>query len=630
MATFDYNRYTAVGIVDNLPANSNSFLHVIGYCEKYSNKIIHYTPEQARAIFTKKGRVFCYSFAHKHPELNGHCIAIGIIPNEKIGEDLDDYVWDWDVDIQDFGAPAVKISPDSLCDDGQKNYDILTKHNLLNPDDDTYIESYGKIFLVREHSNSRMLEYWSFADLEVKCGDDVFMYDGKFYITGRLCEPSGHADITTDAQLIDWFTKKVLKPRWDEFTSNKNYREVENVIKEVLNSVNIDSVIYNSRLKRLQTINTNIALTNEDLKNIAHNPWLSSVLQEAVARFRDNYVSETKMANAKEIAELKAQHEKKLKEEKENYDSKLNEIEKDFDDKKTEFEFQILEKEEALSNTKEALKKVTSEIENKKKEAKKLDESLERINARKSSILSDFEVIKEVLSLTEKNNSQNKKQLQKSVGVSIRDLDNEKQPEPFVQVFMKRLELLLQGSGALDSDAANTTLLLANHHVVIFNDMRSIKSVLLATGKCKYIFEYVTPQWTSFEQVQEHGLDAMVEAAMANPEVMHYVILRNMNLSYIPSYLQPMLDMDLKLDEMLDFPSNLKLLGIINPDPLIPVRRYSLEQIGCSKAINFTGVTKNMDDLKLPAGYLIPSHLEESKNMTVCQSYIDSYITEDE
>lgn len=58
MATFDYNRYTAVGIVDNLPANSNSFLHVIGYCEKYSNKIIHYTPEQARAIFTKKGRVF--------------------------------------------------------------------------------------------------------------------------------------------------------------------------------------------------------------------------------------------------------------------------------------------------------------------------------------------------------------------------------------------------------------------------------------------------------------------------------------------------------------------------------------------------------------------------------------------
>ena len=34
MATFDYNRYTAVGIVDNLPANGNFFLHVIGYCEK--------------------------------------------------------------------------------------------------------------------------------------------------------------------------------------------------------------------------------------------------------------------------------------------------------------------------------------------------------------------------------------------------------------------------------------------------------------------------------------------------------------------------------------------------------------------------------------------------------------------
>jgi hypothetical protein len=335
------------------------------------------------------------------------------------------------------------------------------------------------------------------------------------------------------------------------------------------------------------------------------------------------------MANAKEIAELRTQHEEKLKEAKESYNKKLEKIAKDFDDKKTDLEFQILEKEEAIANSKKLLEKITSDIENKKKEAKNLEETLDRISTRKSSILSDFEVVKEVLSIG-KNNYYHGKDTKECNGVVIRRHDIDKQPESLVQVFIKRLEILLQASGAVDSDPKNIALLLANHHVIVFNDVRSIKCILQATGKCKYILEYVSPQWTSFEYVKEHGLDAMIDEAKADPDMMHYVILRNMNLSYIPSYLQPLLDLKLGLEGILDFPSNLKVLGQINPDPLIPLQRYSLEQIGCSKAISFTGEKKDVDELKLPVGYLVPSHLEKSKNTAVWQSYIDSYIMEDE
>lgn len=66
MASFDFDNYKAVGIVENIPASNHSYIYVIGYCEMYSSNIHRYSNEEARNIFSKKGRVFAYMFAQKN------------------------------------------------------------------------------------------------------------------------------------------------------------------------------------------------------------------------------------------------------------------------------------------------------------------------------------------------------------------------------------------------------------------------------------------------------------------------------------------------------------------------------------------------------------------------------------
>ena len=72
MGSFDYNNYNVVGIVENIPASNHSYIHVIGYTDSYNYNIHRYsTPDDAKKVFSKKGRIFAYMFAQKNPNLSG-------------------------------------------------------------------------------------------------------------------------------------------------------------------------------------------------------------------------------------------------------------------------------------------------------------------------------------------------------------------------------------------------------------------------------------------------------------------------------------------------------------------------------------------------------------------------------
>ena len=80
MGTFDYNNYHVVGIVENIPASSHSYIHVIGYTDAYSYSIHRYsTPDEAKSVFVTTGRVIAYMFAQKNVSFSGQCVILGAI-----------------------------------------------------------------------------------------------------------------------------------------------------------------------------------------------------------------------------------------------------------------------------------------------------------------------------------------------------------------------------------------------------------------------------------------------------------------------------------------------------------------------------------------------------------------------
>ena len=637
MGSFDYNNYNVVGIVENIPASNHSYIHVIGYTDSYNYNIHRYsTPDDAKKVFSKKGRIFAYMFAQKNPNLSGHCIIMGVIPNEKPGEGLDEYVWDWSVDIVDLAPPVKKIAPDSISFNGQENYNLLSKYNLIDASNDTFIVSNGCIYLIKAHSVERLIKYWSFADLEVKCRDSVIVYNGNFYITGDLCENTGVADITTDEQLVDWYLKKVLKPRWNEFVTSQNFKLIESSVKEVLGSVNLDSSIYNARLKRLKTINTNIQLSFENLQDVSNNPWFANILQSAVARFKENYVSEVEIANNAELKNLKEEHDFAIEAEKERFNNAIKESNDQLSKAQAENDKKISDLKDQSTLLELEVQNLTNTIERKKVELENEEVKWKKIIEKKDSIIEDFGVIKDVLNIATSSSSIRSPRPSSNRDFVMTNTDIESDPAMYIQVFMKRLELTLQAYGADDSDAENTTSLLSKNNILVSNDMRVIQSIIYATGRCNCLYEYVTPKWNCFDDFWNNGLAYIIEQASNSPDTMHYLILRNMNLSYIPSYIQPIVDMDLGMFDMISlngckYPSNLRILGHINEDSLIPVSIYAIEHLGCSKKLKFIAKKPDFSALNLPTGYLTPGMLNDSQTKEIkSTTYVEDYISEDE
>ena len=97
---------------------------------------------------------------------------------------------------------------------------------------------------------------------------------------------------------------------------------------------------------------------------------------------------------------------------------------------------------------------------------------------------------------------------------------------------------------------------------------------------------YVGVGWKSFDDLRYSGLSAIVAEAIKNPDMIHFLVLRNINMSYIPCYLQPVLDMQSGLSQYfpgtgIGFPENLRILCTRTKDTVIPVSASSLEGIGC-------------------------------------------------
>ena len=111
---------------------------------------------------------------------------------------------------------------------------------------------------------------------------------------------------------------------------------------------------------------------------------------------------------------------------------------------------------------------------------------------------------------------------------------------------------------------------------------------------------------------------------------------RNMNLSYIPSYVQPIIDIENGLCDTLcntgeKLPFNLRILGHVTDDSLMPINIYSLEDIGCIKKYQFKKRNIEISKLDLPSGYLTPSSFNDlSSEQGEVVSYVEEYLSEDE
>ena len=577
MNSFDYTNNKIVGYVDILP-NSNANIEVVGYCD-FQNDFHKLSEAEIVDLFPPRGRVFAHNFANRHYDLKGQLACISVKPNEKEGDYLDNYIWDKSEDVYEF---SYKISTvrGIINEDGENNYNVFVDNDLIESPIERFVSSENRIYHIKAESQERIVSYWNEDSL------DIILTRGKKFIAGySLPDYDGAIDITTDDQLIEWYINKILKKKWSEILKEQSFKHIEPYVKETLLSLKgLPSSVMESRMERLKHINLNFMLTLDELQTISDSPWLSNAIDKSIARYKKEYLKDILANNEEELSRINEEHQRQIENTQKELESILLAEKESHDQKVKELKLEENNIIEGIDNKKLDLEILEESIESKTNELSELKEKLASMEARKSSIVEDFAVIRDVLSLGGFSKTNNQESVSSTFAMEY--IDNVDSESIMFQAYKKSLENNFKINNIPHGTSSTIGDLLAAYNILLVPDVAIAKSIVAAAQKCFFMTEYVSANWKSFDDMWNEGFGFVVEHCMDNKDIMHFLILQNINLTYLPNYLQPLIDLQNGSIEKfpkygVSFPENMRVICTITEDEVIPLNEKCLKYIGC-------------------------------------------------
>ena len=628
MSNFDFENNKPVGYVSILP-NGNANIEILGYVN--NKNVYHNLASKERIeIFHPKGRVFAHNFIQRYEEQNKKLVCLSVITNEKEGENLDAYIWDKSGSVYEYGNRIYSINA-TLNVDGENNFTIFQENDLIETEDDKYILSGDKVFFIKANSKERLIPYWKASNIDIIESP----YGKKYLIAFQLPEKEGVIDITNNDQLIHWFMTKIFKKYWSNIVVADSYESVERYLIEAFNAMkNLPSNVYKSRLERLKKLNANFSMTLEELNDISAFPWVKSVITQTVDTYKQNLINDVSDEYKQELDKIKEKHDKMLGMEKDKYEEAVKLQKEHYESTLKSIADEEAKISSVLDEKKFEIEILDETIASKNDEIAKIDELVNKANNRKESLMSDFAIIKDVLELGSKTDT---KQVQNAITetsatLNIQEINMVESECVMCYAFGKSLEDILKLNNLPHEKATTIAETLAVYRILLLPDVAYAMAIFHATQKCYYAVEYVNVSWKSFDDLWKEGLCNMVDNCKKSPGIMHYLVLQNINLTYLPNFMQPLLDVQMGLTNCLpsgeEYPENLRILCTITNDEVIPLSEQCVKYIGCiekpSKEI-FVGRFKAKYDAH--NGYLSPNKLAEMASANPSNFYKD-YINE--
>lgn len=626
MTDFDYNEYKVVGYVDFFPGNPNAKIEVVGYTD-WRNNFSRLKDGEIQKLFPPFGKVFAHNFAERYYEYKGRLVCISVIPNEKIGEGYYAFIWNKSGGVYEFGT-RVKQLKGEFTANGQYNYSLLKENNLLDVEHDIFVSSGGAVYLIKAGSQDRLISYWNKESLvTITVNGRLFILD-----TAKGGE-DGKIDITTDEQLQEWFIKNVLKKNWTQIFEEKTFRNVEPLLRDAFaSSKGLDGLVISSRIKRLTHITRALTLSFEDLNELKTLPWLKDSIEQSISAYKDAFIKEIEKEHAKELQEIREHYDMELLVEKELAEKEKQKLTEQIENLDETYQSKLADLDSRLQDKKAEAELIEDSIEERQRKIASLEESINRLVKRKEEIIEDFSVIKDVLGTV---NTANVYDTQVK-NIVVEEINYADDAIPVFQVFVKSLENTLKTNRLTHSVATELGHQIALFKTLLVPDVSIAKVIVVASMKCRYSLEYVSATWKSFDDLWQNGLGQIVDECYKREDVMHFLILQNINLTYLPNYMMPLIDIQRGIISMfprvnIQFPDNLRIICTVANDDLIPLAENCIKHIGCiDRTIEKDFYGRIVAPECTNIGYLTPKILkEEGKSLKNIPNYYMSYL-EDE
>ncbi len=604
---FNYDDDYVIGYVSRIWGSPHARLKVVGILS--NGQFLPLTPRQAREIFYTQGEVF----AHNFPQLDDekYLFMVKVLPNKNTDRnDYCAYVWNKAGNVAPFFKRAISID-ETFSNNGQYNYSLLEKYGLVDIDEKCYVSSGPYIWLIDPKKNNRFVPYWNRNVVETITVED------KLFVVKVPNDDvkTGSFDITNDEQLLDWFLNKVLKEEWSNLVENKNFGEVESMIRSRFKvTKQLTEDVIENRIHRLLTMTNVFTLPYETVKELSQSLWLKESIEMSLAKHQDAFMADYKRSKAEEIQAIDNQFNQDLALKKGNYEKEKGIIDK-----------QLQEKQSELEGLESLLRQESDKV-------KTLENSIQLLEKHKESIVEDYTVVREVLhtGLPAYKTSQ--------VGsvFSLEEVSLVQTKCSSYRKFIKILDDTLCLNGIEDEDACDIIgSLLCNYRMLLVPDAKMAQIIIQSTLCCRYLVEYVSASWRSFDDLWTNGLAYIVEQAEKDSEKMYYLVLQNINLTYLPNYMMPLIDIQSGLTTKIAgtgkaLPNNLRILCTITKDDVMPLNANCLQYIGC---VNPDWISTKQAKIGLPtlnesAGYLSPSQLNE-QTVDDVKNYYEDYLQDE-
>lgn len=574
MASFDYHIHPVIGTLSINESSGHGYIKVLGYMD--AGAFIRFTFKEAEDIFQPIGEVFAHLIQRDYYGFHGALVSLFVKPNEN-EKGKNSFVWDKD-DAVELAGSAIERIDDVLSNDGGRNFDILSSKGLIGKDSDVFVRSENRLCFIKSGSDSRLIPFCQINEsLPI-----VEWNSASYYIGGNLPHIDGQIDITSNEQLVDWYLR-TIKADWEDIQKGSGKVALKAAKDALIAMKNLPANIAESRYARLQTLTDTYVISRDNLKTISAAPWLKPTVDAAIKQFKDDYIDVVLSENEQELEKLKASHKTALNEEITKHNQEVVALH----ESTQKIEAQCKEKIESLNSqvaqAQNKLDSIQSALDDKKRALSEAQQSLETISERKDSIIQDFQVVKDVLGISERRQEFT---LSNPAAIKISELSLSDKRFPFYKGYENNLEKCLN----LYKVSVPSITELANQHaaykVLLLPNMELAMSMVAAAGKSFYHIAYTSVAWKSFNDLWISGLSQMVAHCGVFPEIIHYYVLRNINLSCLSNYLQPLADLQEGYlttfpNSDIQFPDNLRMILTISDEDLIPMSSRVLRTFGC-------------------------------------------------
>ena len=559
-------------------------------------------PDEIREYFQPEGNVFEPGFKLNNEMYNtDDIIVFEVIDNPQANNPGEDS-YKLKGKVKYKLEYEVILAPNFLNDDFSINYNYIQKNfeDLPNSFYLKNLKGYYGLFVkdnnfIRPHKGTTV-NYYPNLD------DNIISYKDKTVLFANPEISNIQIDFSSDEQLIGWF-KKTLKS--SNLLDEKSFNNV-------FNSINIQSIdddnISRSKLNRIQNLFSKIHFTFSELKDVVNLvPDIKTDLGKRILSIRNEILIDCKSEIEADLNEFKL----KANAEKELIENKIQALKKKLESKSERLVKIAKELNQSLSTLVDYLNSNGIKLENKpttpvdlenqlllyKKfgnaqngDIKVAKEELEKIKAEIEIAKNDFDVLNSKINHLTENRDTVIRDMQLFLDIT--------RPTPVIaqanQIPKSYIieEILPQQSGYLsDVDFAHNFIhnlqkrnkaadikfpelmkIISSFKCIFTSNLEVILAFIEATNNAIYTIIQIEPKWLSFKDLVDNGLSELWLSAFEKPDVLHFVILRDINLSSPECYANPLLDLDRNLRTKLPliekpWPPNLRIIGTIQPVP---------------------------------------------------------------